>query len=171
MTVSLARRLLPLLAVGLAGTAHADDWIVRVGGVRVAPDTSSQAIPAVGPGSAVDVEDATSLGINLTYRLTDHWGIDSLPRQLRCDARPDRDRHQRGYDILTDGVQPPRSLDGVAGVRLWIRTGPARSWSCRGPWRTAGGDALAAGTAQGLEFLLQTGDPFRERLQAVQRAA
>ena len=73
------RILLPLFAASLAWAAHADDsWVVRVGAVNVAPDASSEAIPLVGAGSAVDVEDATSLGINFTYKFDEHWGLDIL---------------------------------------------------------------------------------------------
>lgn len=78
MSSRFTRVLLPLIAATTLA-AHADDpWIIRVGAVNVAPDASSEAIPLVGAGSAVDVEDATSLGINFTYMFNDHWGLDIL---------------------------------------------------------------------------------------------
>ena len=60
--------------------AHkAGDVIVRLGGIKVDPDASSEvfnpALPAVG-GLGVDVDDDTQVGLTLAYMVTDSIGVE-----------------------------------------------------------------------------------------------
>ncbi len=52
------------------------DWIARVGVSQVKPDTDSDTAPI--SGGQVDVDDGTSLSINVGYMLTNNIAIDVL---------------------------------------------------------------------------------------------
>lgn len=57
------------------------DFLVRAGVAVVAPDADSDVIPTngiTGAGAKVDVDDATSFGINFTYMATDNIGVELL---------------------------------------------------------------------------------------------
>ena len=76
------KRVLVLSSVLLAGPAMAHqsgDFIVRMGGIKVVPDASSDAfdpaLPAVG-GLEVDVDDDTQLGLTFAYMVTDSIGVE-----------------------------------------------------------------------------------------------
>ena len=71
-----------LSTVLLAGPVMAHqsgDFIVRMGGIKVAPDVSSDAfdsaLPVVG-GLEVDVDDDTQLGLTFAYMVTDSIGVE-----------------------------------------------------------------------------------------------
>lgn len=76
------KRVLMLSTVLLAGPVMAHqsgDFIVRMGGIKVAPDVSSDAfdsaLPVVG-GLEVDVDDDTQLGLTFAYMVTDSIGVE-----------------------------------------------------------------------------------------------
>ncbi|WP_304439502.1 OmpW family protein, partial [Alcanivorax sp. HI0044] len=76
------KSVLMLSSVLLAGPAMAHesgDFIVRMGGIKVVPDVSSDAfdpaLPAVG-GLEVDVDDDTQLGLTFAYMVTDNIGVE-----------------------------------------------------------------------------------------------
>jgi len=76
------KSVLMLSTVLLAGpvVAHqSGDFIVRMGGIKVAPDVSSDAfdsaLPVVG-GLEVDVDDDTQLGLTFAYMVTDSIGVE-----------------------------------------------------------------------------------------------
>jgi len=76
------KSVLMLSTVLLAGpvVAHqSGDFIVRMGGIKVAPDVSSDAfdsaLPVVG-GLEVDVDDDTQLGLTFAYMVTDNIGVE-----------------------------------------------------------------------------------------------
>lgn len=76
------KSVLMLSSVLLAGPAMAHesgDFIVRMGGIKVVPDVSSDAfdpaLPAVG-GLGVDVDDDTQLGLTFAYMVTDNIGVE-----------------------------------------------------------------------------------------------
>ncbi|WP_323773762.1 OmpW/AlkL family protein [Alcanivorax sp.] len=76
------KSVLMLSSVLLAGPAMAHesgDFIVRMGGIKVVPDVSSdafdQTLPAVG-GLGVDVDDDTQLGLTFAYMVTDNIGVE-----------------------------------------------------------------------------------------------
>ncbi len=56
------------------------EWIVRVGGTMVDPDTESDKIDVAGLATldGVDVDDDTQTGITVTYMLTDSWAVELL---------------------------------------------------------------------------------------------
>jgi outer membrane protein len=65
---------------GMANTAMAldkGDWIVRLGVAQVRPDVSSDTTPNVA-GGKVDVDNGTSLSINVGYMLTRNLALDIL---------------------------------------------------------------------------------------------
>ena len=108
--------------------AHkAGDVIVRLGGIKVDPDASSEvfnpALPAVG-GLGVDVDDDTQLGLTLAYMVTDSIGVELV------GATPFT------HDILLDtggggwlSVKP-----GTCRPRCWHNTMPLRSGPCGLIW-------------------------------------
>lgn len=60
-----------------AAELAAGDFFVRAGVANVMPDSDSD--PVLGdPNNRVSVDDATSLGLTLTYMLTDHWAVELL---------------------------------------------------------------------------------------------
>jgi len=73
-----------IAALSVAGSAMAyegGDMILRVGAAMVDPDASSSTVSLNGgalPGSSVDVNDDTQLGITFTYMLNEHWGLELL---------------------------------------------------------------------------------------------
>ena len=76
------KSVLMLSTVLLAGPVMAHqsgDFIVRMGGIKVAPDVSSDAfdsaLPVVG-GLEVDVDDDTQLGLTFAYMVTDSIGVE-----------------------------------------------------------------------------------------------
>jgi outer membrane protein len=76
------KSVLMLSSVLLAGPVMAHqsgDFIVRMGGIKVAPDVSSDAfdsaLPVVG-GLEVDVDDDTQLGLTFAYMVTDSIGVE-----------------------------------------------------------------------------------------------
>jgi len=76
------KSVLMLSTVLLAGpvVAHqSGDFIVRMGGIKVAPDVGSDAfdsaLPVVG-GLEVDVDDDTQLGLTFAYMVTDNIGVE-----------------------------------------------------------------------------------------------
>lgn len=76
------KSVLMLSSVLLAGPAmahQAGDFIVRMGGIKVVPDASSDAfdpaLPAVG-GLEVDVDDDTQLGLTFAYMVTESIGVE-----------------------------------------------------------------------------------------------
>lgn len=68
-----------LLLAGPAMAHQSGDFIVRMGGIKVVPDASSDAfdpaLPAVG-GLEVDVDDDTQLGLTFAYMVTDNIGVE-----------------------------------------------------------------------------------------------
>lgn len=70
-----------ILIAGLLGgssIAHAvekGDWLLRFGATMVAPDASSSGVVA---DDAVDVDDATSLSVDVTYMFRDNIGFELL---------------------------------------------------------------------------------------------
>ncbi|MEQ3722996.1 OmpW family outer membrane protein [Alcanivorax sp.] len=76
------KSVLMLSTVLLAGPVMAHqsgDFIVRMGGIKVAPDVSSDAfdpaLPVVG-GLEVDVDDDTQVGLTFAYMVTDSIGVE-----------------------------------------------------------------------------------------------
>ena len=76
------KSVLMLSTVLLAGPVMAHqsgDFIVRMGGIKVAPDVSSDAfdsaLPVVG-GLEVDVDDDTQLGLTFAYMVTDSIAVE-----------------------------------------------------------------------------------------------
>ena len=71
-----------------AAIAEKGDWIIRGGATMVDPKSNNFSTPAdffipgqpqAIPGTLdLDVDDGTSFGFNITYRLTDNWGIELL---------------------------------------------------------------------------------------------
>ena len=69
-----------------AAMAEKGDWIIRAGATMVDPksnnlklgDVTDEADVVVATNAAVNVDDATSLGLNVTYMLTDNLGIELL---------------------------------------------------------------------------------------------
>lgn len=73
--------LLLAMVLGIGAPAAADDWIIRLRGINVAPDASSGAIASNGTdiaGSGVDVDDATVPELDITYMLNDNWGLELI---------------------------------------------------------------------------------------------
>lgn len=66
------------LAAGPAAAVQQGDVLVRVGVAHVAPDADSDPVPGFGAASKVDVDSASSLGLNFTYMLTDNIGAQVL---------------------------------------------------------------------------------------------
>ena len=68
-----------MLATAPAMAHQSGDFIVRMGGIKVDPDVSSDsfnpALPAVG-GVGVDVDDDTQLGLTFSYMVTDNIGVE-----------------------------------------------------------------------------------------------
>jgi len=68
-----------VLMAGPALAHKAGDVIVRLGGIKVDPDASSEtfnpALPVVG-GLGVDVDDDTQVGLTLAYMVTDSIGVE-----------------------------------------------------------------------------------------------
>lgn len=74
-----------VVALGLVGLATAvvapaalaerGDVLVRAGATMVAPKSDNMSIAA---GTGLEVGDATTLGFNVTYMLTDHVGVELL---------------------------------------------------------------------------------------------
>jgi outer membrane protein len=73
--------LIALVSLALVNTtAHAvqaGDWIIRGGVTIVSPDSDSSEVPGF-PGSKVEVDDDTALGINFGYFYTNNWAIEVL---------------------------------------------------------------------------------------------
>ena len=73
--------LIALVSLALVNTtAHAvqaGDWIIRGGVTTVSPDSDSSEVPGI-PGSKVEVDDDTALGINFSYFYTNNWAIEVL---------------------------------------------------------------------------------------------
>lgn len=61
---------LALLLAGGAGSAQAGDWIVRAGGHYVDPKSDNHAV--------VNVDAGQSLTFNVTYMMSDAWGVEVL---------------------------------------------------------------------------------------------
>lgn len=80
-TLKLAIAVAALSFAGSALAYEAGDMILRVGAATVDPDASSSSVKLNGialPGSGVDVNADTQLGITFTYMLADHWGLELL---------------------------------------------------------------------------------------------
>ena len=56
---------------------EAGDWILRGGITVVSPNSDSGEVPGI-PGSKVEVDDGTALGINFGYFYTENWAIEVL---------------------------------------------------------------------------------------------
>jgi outer membrane protein len=79
-------------AMGLAVTAipaqaEQGDWLVRGGWTMVSPKSGNLKLGDLGPvpgldisidNASIEVDDGSSLGLTLTYMLTDNWAIDVL---------------------------------------------------------------------------------------------
>lgn len=76
-----ALSLITLLSLAMVSTTayavEAGDWIMRAGATVVSPNSDSGEVPGI-PGSKVEVDDATALGINFGYFFTDNWAIEVL---------------------------------------------------------------------------------------------
>lgn len=66
-----------ILAAAPSHAVQQGDWLIRAGVGHVAPDDSSSAVTGV-PGSKVEVDSATNLAVNLTFMLSDRWGVELL---------------------------------------------------------------------------------------------
>ena len=66
------------LAAGPVAAVQRGDVLVRVGVAHVAPDADSDPVPGFGAASKVDVDSASSLGLNFTYMVTDNIGVQAL---------------------------------------------------------------------------------------------
>ncbi|WP_455222703.1 OmpW/AlkL family protein [Kaarinaea lacus] len=69
-----------LVAILLGGNsiAHAveqGDWLLRFGVTMVSPDASSSGVV---PNDAIDVDDGTSVSVDVTYMLRDNIGVEIL---------------------------------------------------------------------------------------------
>ncbi|NNF96933.1 MAG: OmpW family protein [Halobacteria archaeon] len=73
--------LVGLVSLALVSTTalavEAGDWIIRGGITVVSPNSDSSEVPGI-PGSKVEVDDGTALGINFGYFFTDNWAIEVL---------------------------------------------------------------------------------------------
>lgn len=70
--------LVALASVSTAALAvEAGDWIIRGGVTVVSPNSDSAEVPGI-PGSKVEVDDGTALGINFAYFFTENWAIEVL---------------------------------------------------------------------------------------------
>ena len=89
----ISKTLLIAGALGLAVTAipaqaEQGDWLVRGGWTMVSPKSGNLKLPGldgVVPGfdialdnSSIEVDDGSSLGLTVTYMMTDNWAIDLL---------------------------------------------------------------------------------------------
>lgn len=55
---------------GIAATAHADEWLFRIGGHYVEPKSNNH--------SVVNVDPSQSLTFDITYRFSPHWSLELL---------------------------------------------------------------------------------------------
>jgi len=90
MSKNLKKLSLPLLIAGCLGASFpvaaldAGDWLVRGRIININPDADSTDVKAGAlggasvPGTKVDVEDAWTLDIDITYMFTKNWGAELL---------------------------------------------------------------------------------------------
>ncbi len=88
--LSLAAAISTALVSVQAMAYEAGDWVVRAGVVTVSPDESSDglnvpALAGVGayaggdiPGTGVDIDDDTQLGLTVSYMYSSSWGVELL---------------------------------------------------------------------------------------------
>ncbi len=65
------------LFAGSAAAVEKGDWLFRIGGAHVAPNDSSSDLSGA-PGGKVSVDSSSNLGLNVTYMVTDQWGVELL---------------------------------------------------------------------------------------------
>lgn len=82
----------------IAGGAHAQkagDWVVGAGALLYAPQDSTTPLRFVSPvqqeipGSGANVRNATTLGLNVHYFLTDNWAVEGVlgvPPKIKLDG-------------------------------------------------------------------------------------
>ena len=126
----ISKTLLIAGALGLAITAipaqaEQGDWLVRGGWTMVSPKSGNLKLPGldgVVPGldialdnSSIEVDDGSSLGLTVTYMMTDNWAVDLLAAypfkhdiklkatitQAACTPSMDRSRLQSWFGRVT----------------------------------------------------------------------
>lgn len=87
-----------LALTAIASGAHAQkagDWVVGAGALLYAPQDSTTPLSFVSPvqreipGSGANVGNATTLGLNLHYFLTDNWAVEGvlgIPPKIKIDG-------------------------------------------------------------------------------------
>ncbi len=104
------------------------DWLFRLGVAQVSPNTDSDNNMAGIPGAEVDVSASTGLALNLTYMVTDNWGVEvlgALPFSHDVDAAGSIDG--LGTLIETDELPPTfmavYNFSPKADVRPYVGAG------------------------------------------------
>jgi outer membrane protein len=123
--------LISMLANGVC--AHeAGDFFVRVGAAMVDPDSSSDgvAIPALGvpaiPGTELDVDDDTQLGLTLTYMFTDNIGLELLAASpFKHDITANLDGFAEGLSVPVGDV---KHLPPTLSVVYYPLSGISNGW-------------------------------------------
>lgn len=103
-----------VVAMGWASNAQAweaGDWLVRLRGINIDPDTSSDPInaPALGglvPGSSVRVDAAITPELDFTYMLSDHFGLELILATAEHTVSAAGAASNLG-DVLDTWVLPP----------------------------------------------------------------
>lgn len=84
-----------LLVAGSAQAQKAGDWVVGGGALVYAPNDKTTPLELVSPvhqvfpGTGADVRDATTLGLNLHYFITDNWAVEAvfgIPPRIKLDG-------------------------------------------------------------------------------------
>jgi outer membrane protein len=87
---------LAITCAGLAGTAHAEGWILRVGGHYVEPKADNHAI--------VNVDPSQSLTFNVTYQYSPRWSLELL---AALPFRHDINLNANGSEVAEVKHLPP----------------------------------------------------------------
>lgn len=83
------------LAAGAAQAQKAGDWVVGAGALTYAPHDKTSPLELVSPvqqvfpGTGANVRNATTLGLNLHYFVTDNWAVEAvfgIPPRIRLDG-------------------------------------------------------------------------------------
>lgn len=100
-----------LLGVFIVTTTPAmgGDWLIRVRGISVDPDSESSALRSNGtslPGTGVSVDDDVVPELDITYLMTPHWGLELILATSQHDVRAEGSLASLGK-VVDARVLPP----------------------------------------------------------------